>query len=814
MAKKYELRRRERKDSLAREKVPRVPPRAGRESEAKADLPAERPGHRASRGVVIAICSLLVLSTVLVFVQTSGHDFVNCDDNEYVYENAAIQRGLTAKCAWWAITEAHSANWHPLTWMSHALDWQLLGKWDPELDRYVKTEKSPGGHHLVNLSLHALCAVLLFLTLQAMTGATWPSAAVAALFAVHPQHVESVAWASSRKDTLSGLFFILTLAAYRAYAVRPFAWWRYALVVVSFMLGLASKPMLVTVPFVLLLLDYWPLGRLPATSSSSKAYLRIVLEKLPLLALSVGSCYLTTWAQGTVGAFKPLDFRYRLGNAIISYAAFLAQMFWPSSMIVQYVHAGPNVLKKTVLNTPLLGEVEPAWWHFLIEQWFLAAVMLLAITIFVVWFGLRRRYLFVGWFWYIGMLVPAIGLVQVGAQARADRYTYLTEIGLYIMIAWSVKDIVQHLRGLRQVCAITAVIVIASLTIVAWMQTTHWRNSLALWEHAVACQPENDFAQNSYGDALNAAGRSDEANKHYRVSLTINPKYMTPYTNLAGNLYKQGKPKEALEACDEALAIDPHEAKVHFLKAVALYGAHQIDPSVPIDAAIQEFRVALDEFRVATENNPKSQSTRADFADTHADLGVLLKEHKQFDEARKECLAALELKPESIEAHRTLGDILLAQGNAAGAEEQFSSALKYKPEDSISRQGLGDALWKQGKKHEAAEQYKRIDFQPQNLATGLADLRKVLGDREQPANTDAVDLARRLCERTDYKNIFALELLAGAYAATGDFAQAEAAIRKALETPLGQQPSNAAVLRQRIEFYQAHKNVPIPPSKL
>ncbi len=310
-----------------------------------ATMPAVQPGHRSGRGVVIAICGLLALSTVLVFVQTAGHEFVNCDDNEYVYENTAIQRGLTAKCAWWAITEAHSANWHPLTWMSHALDWQLFGKWDPELNRYVKSW--PGGHHLVNLALHGLCAVLLFLTLQAMTGATWPSAAVAALFAVHPQHVEAVAWATGRKDTLSALFFILTLAAYQGYAIRPFSWWRYALVVVSFVLGLASKPMLVTVPFVLLLLDFWPLGRLPARPPSSTAYRRIVLEKLPLLALSAGSCCLTTWAQGSVGAFRnTISFELRLYNAIISYCAFIRQMFWPAGMLPQYHHKGGSLARR------------------------------------------------------------------------------------------------------------------------------------------------------------------------------------------------------------------------------------------------------------------------------------------------------------------------------------------------------------------------------------------------------------------------------------------------------------------------------------
>jgi tetratricopeptide (TPR) repeat protein len=764
MGKKYDLRRRERKDSHVREKSPRAAARAGREIDAEPEMPAVQPGHTAGRGVVIVICGLLVLSTVLVFVQTTRHGFVNCDDNEYIYENTNIQRGLTAKCAWWAITEAHSANWHPLTWMSHALDWQLFGKWNPELDRYV--DSWAGGHHLVNLALHALCTVLLFLTLQAMTGATWPSAVVAVLFAVHPLHVESVAWATGRKDTLSALFFILTLAAYKAYAVRRFSWWRYALVVVCFVLGLASKPMLVTVPFVLLLLDYWPLGRLQAPPQVAESDIRIVLEKLPLLALSAGSCYLTTWAQSTVGAFKPLELQYRLANALISYADFIGQMFWPAGMITQYVHRGPALRFEDTLVP--LGVLVP-------------------VTLAAIWFGFRRPYMFVGWFWYVGMLIPVIGLVQVGAQARADRYTYLTEIGLYIMIAWGLKDAIEYARGLRLICAAAAVVAIAALTFAAWVQTTYWCNSLALWEHAVACQPNNDYAQNSYGDALNAAGRSDEANEHYRISLTINPKYLTPHCNLAGNLYKHNKALEAVKVCDDALTVNTNNpdtdfAKVHFLRAVALYGARQPD------ASIAEFRVAIDQCGRAITANPKSVSLKADLADSHSDLAMVLKDQKQLDEARKECLAALELKPESVEAHRTLGEILFIQGDPNAAAQEFRTALKFKPDDVLSRQDLN--------------------------ASELQVIRKLFSDPRPEAHAEALETARRLCERTDYKNIFALELLAGAYAATGDFAQAEAAIRKALETPLGQQPQNAAVLQQRIQFYQAHKNVPIPPSKM
>ncbi len=398
MPKKYELRRRDRRDSLAAERNPRGGKRPARETGGKAEVEPAPAGRRAGRGVVVMICCLLVLATVLIFVQTARHEFVNCDDHEYIYENTAIQQGPTWQCAWWATTNPHSANWHPLTWLSHALDWRLFGKWNPELNRYV--DSWPGGHHLVNLGIHAACAVLLFLVLQAMTGATWPSAAVAAVFAVHPLHVESVAWATGRKDTLSALLFLLTLAAYYVYATREFSWWRYALVVVAFALGLAAKPMLVSVPFVLLLLDNWPLRRIELLDGRSAALnvhvpTRVIMEKLPLFALSIGSCFLTTWAQASVGAFKPLDFPYRVANAVISYAAFIGQLLWPAGMVVQYVHKGPSLR---------------------VEDTLLPLAILAPITLAAFWFGLRRRYLLVGWLWYVGMLVPVIGLVQVARR--------------------------------------------------------------------------------------------------------------------------------------------------------------------------------------------------------------------------------------------------------------------------------------------------------------------------------------------------------------------------------------------------------------
>jgi protein O-mannosyl-transferase len=707
MVNKYERRRRALKESQNRGESPPASPLSSPTTGTQVQLPPwDAGGRRASRGVVFAICCLLVLGTVMVFAQTVRHGFVNCDDDEYVEKNSAVQFGLTPATAWWAITQPHSANWHPLTWISHMIDWQVFGTWDADRQRYVNSW--PGGHHLVNLLFHAANAVLLFLILQELSGAIWPSAAVAALFAIHPLRVESVAWVTERKDLLSGLFFLLTLAAYQAYAARPFTWWRYALVIVTFSLGLMAKSMLVTVPLVLLLLDYWPLGRIasPHVGNNARGSFsrllppRVIFEKIPLLALSAGSCVMTMWAQSLVAAFKPLDFRFRVGNAVLSYAAYIRQMFFPEGMVVQYVHPGPRLELQDTL-APLL--------------------ILASITLGVVWLGLRRRYLVVGWPWYVGMLVPVIGLVQVGAQARADRYTYLTQVGLYIMVAWGLRDLFQQWRRRATICGALAVPVIALLASIAWLQTSYWRNSLALWQHAVACQPDNDYAQNLYGQALADAGQVDEAIQHYLRAFDINPLYLAPRINYAATLWKQNKWPEALEACEDAIRVDPNNARAHAMKAAALYSLHKPDESIR-------------EFQVAIQINPKDVEAQTNFAKV----------------------------------------LLAAKSDLNGALEHFQAALELKPEDPSVCDGLASVLWRQGKFPEALEYRKRqVAFQPQNVV--------------------------------------ALDHLAAAYAQVGDFAQAEAAIHKAMETPQGQTPNIAVELQKRLALYQARQKPVIAP---
>jgi tetratricopeptide (TPR) repeat protein len=783
MANKYERRRRTLKETPPRRENPFASPRASSAIERKPGTQdSSATGKRTSRAVTIAICCLLALGVAMVFMQSVGHDFVNCDDNEYIYENLHIQKGLTPATAWWAITQPHSANWHPLTWMSHMVDWRAFGRWDADRQRYV--DSWPGGHHLVNVLLHSICAVLLFLVLQGMTKATWPSAMVAALFAIHPLRAESVAWVTERKDMLSGLFFLLTLAAYRAYAARPFSWWRYLLVVVSFALGLTAKPMLVTLPLVLLLLDFWPLRRIAPPHAGDAAEsphdtdspLRLILEKVPLLALSVGSCLLTMWAQSVVAAFKPLELQYRIGNALLSYTAYIGQMFFPAEMVVHYPHPGPNLR---------------------LEQTLLPIAVLALITLAVGFFGWRRRYLAVGWLWYLGMLVPVIGLVQVGAQARADRYTYLTQIGLYIMIAWGLGDLGRKWHGRSALYALAAAATLTVLAAVTWMQTSYWRNSLRLWEHCVACEAEtNDFAQNMFGVALADAGpdRVDEAMHHYLKAVEINPKYLTPRINIAVNLQKQGKSAEALQVCEGALDVDPNDAQAHFIKAVALYSLKQPEQSIH-------------EFHIAIEKNPNN-------ADAHNDLAEVYRMSGRYDEAMAACRAALEVNPELPEGHRTMGNILLAQNDLDGAVTQLQIALRLKPGDPLAHERLADVLWRQGNFAEAVAQRKQqLALQPQNLPMALKVARELLTDPRPEARfgADALQIARAVCEVTGYQDVIALDLLAAAYAETGDFDQAEATIRKAMETPQGHTKNNPVELQKRLLIYHAHQKVPLPP---
>jgi tetratricopeptide (TPR) repeat protein len=487
------------------------------------------------RWMIFGVCLFLGAITWLVFGQTLHFQFINYDDNEYVYKNAQVARGLTIEGIVWAFTHVHSANWHPLTWLSHMLDCQLYGL-------------NPGGHHLTNVLIHAATAILLFLVLRQMTGALWRSAFVAAVFAIHPLRVESVAWVAERKDVLSGLFFVLTIGAYVRYARRPWSPVRYGLVVLLFALGLMCKPMLVTLPFVLLLLDYWPLNRVtpPADRDDKKVQSprNLVVEKLPLLALATASCVTTLFAQKV--ALQPLaniSIMARMGNALISYIVYLRQTFWPSGLAVLYPFAVRDVVASRVLLS-------------------LALLVCISLVIFL----LRRRlpYLVTGWLWYVIMLGPVIGILQVGDQSRADRYTYLPQIGLLLLLTWMAADLSVRWRHRRLIFSALSTIVLMALAFSARVQAAYWQNGLSLWTRALACTADNVVAEQNLGQTVHEQGRVDEAITHFEKALQINPSQASVHSSLSVALLEIGRVDESLAHLQTALALDPHDGDAHY----------------------------------------------------------------------------------------------------------------------------------------------------------------------------------------------------------------------------------------------------------
>ncbi|MEN6406279.1 MAG: tetratricopeptide repeat protein [Thermoguttaceae bacterium] len=512
-------------------------------------MPADHAAKKSSDGIVTtAICAILVAAVFLVFGQTLGHGFINMDDDFYVTRNPMVQRGLSASGTAWAFTATTAANWHPITWLSHMADCQIYGL-------------RPWGHHLTNVLLHAINAVLLFLVFRRMTGAVWPCAMVAIVFAIHPLRAESVAWVSERKDLLSGLFFFLTLWAYVDYAQHRFSWRRYLTVIVLFALGLMSKPMLVTLPCVLLLLDYWPLGRVasgqwPVASDRSKdsnsasgaascsslvtdhrPLTTLLLEKLPLFALTLVSCLLTRWAQTeAIVSTATIPLIDRVANALVAYVAYLGQFFYPVGLTVFYPYPSGGL---------------PGW------KTFGAMLLLVGVSVAVVVVRRRFPYWLVGWFWYLGMMVPVIGLVQVGSQAMADRYTYLPQIGLSVALVWAAVDWMGVQSGRRRLGVVVAVIVTLELTVCAWQQVSYWRDSRSLWSEALAHTSRNGIAHHHLGLALLDENRNDEAAAEFRSMVKLKPDFDGAHRLLGVALARDGHFQEAVACFQEALRLRP-----------------------------------------------------------------------------------------------------------------------------------------------------------------------------------------------------------------------------------------------------------------
>ncbi len=497
------------------------------------------------RQLVILALLALVLS---VYWQAGEFAFINLDDNRYVYNNQHVLRGLTPAGIVWAFTSFDTGNWHPLTWLSHMADVEAFGP-------------AAAWHHRTNVLLHLLNTALLFLALERLTGGFWRSALVAALFGVHPLHVESVAWVAERKDLLSALFWTLTLRAYVRYARRP-GGVRYLPVALCFALGLLCKPMLVTLPFVLLLLDWWPLGRFGPGPLSLEKLPGLVREKMPLLALTAASSAITILAQAAAGAIMPLDaigFGPRLANAISSYVRYLEKTAWPTTLAVFYPHPGE------------FGAEIPGW------RIAGALLLLVGVTVLVAWQRRARPHLLVGWLWYLGTLVPVAGFVQVGAQALADRYTYVPLTGIFIILAWSIPARFAGRPRRRLALAAAAGAVLAVLSATAWGQVAYWRDAFSLYEHALEVTGKNWMISYNLGAAYGQTGHYDQAILKYREALRIKPDYVEALSNLGVAYAKTGQPESAVAAYREALRVNPESVNAWFNLGVTYLMANRPD---------------------------------------------------------------------------------------------------------------------------------------------------------------------------------------------------------------------------------------------
>jgi hypothetical protein len=472
----------------------------------------------------------LAVLTVGVYSAVGHHPFVDYDDQEYVINNAHVKAGLTWDTFTWALTATEASNWHPVTWLSHALDCELY-------------DLNASGHHWTNLLIHVVNVILLFLLLQRVTRETWRSLFVAALFALHPLNVESVAWIAERKNVLSTMFFLLALGAYGWYAQKPNIR-RYGVLVVLFVLGLASKPMVITLPFVLMLMDYWPLQRIESWIAPSDAFpvpqarfSDLLQEKIPLLALSLASAIITVVAQtASVVPTAALPFAVRLETALYSYGLYVWKMFWPARLALIYPHPGRTL----------------AWWYPV-----LGTLMMIGVSLIAWQQRSKRPYVAVGWLWYVGTAVPIIGIMQVGLQVVADRYAYVTLIGLFVIVAWtlipSAKEISQSLGQSLMIPAAAAVVVLAALSFVTWRQVGYWRSTIDLWEHALQVTTDNTIAENFLANNLFLAGRYQEGMSHLRNYARLEPLDPTAHARVAADLQDHGQLPEAVKEYGTAI---------------------------------------------------------------------------------------------------------------------------------------------------------------------------------------------------------------------------------------------------------------------
>jgi tetratricopeptide (TPR) repeat protein len=615
------------------------------------------------------ICLLLFSAVILVFSSVRRFDYVNYDDPDYVSANPHVQSGLNWQNVQWAFTTGRASNWHPLTWLSHMLDWQFFGN-------------DPGAQHVISAALHAINTMLLFLVLRRMTGAHWRSAIVAALFGLHPLRVESVAWISERKDVLSGLFLFLTLGSYCRYAAlrvtsvlefKPGLAW-YSLALVCFALGLMSKPMLVTVPFLLLLLDYWPLSRFSLAKPDLKPSAWLLLEKGPFFVLAAASCIITFVVQRRGGAVSTsLPFWGRIANALVSYARYLGKTIWPTDLSVLYPH--------------------PGYW----SGWQVVGSggLFLLILVAAIAQSRLRPYFITGWLWFVGGLVPVIGLVQVGIQSMADRYTYIPCIGLFIAVVWGLGEQLQRWPSTRPVVATCTLVMLLICTCLCAYQVQFWHDSEALFTRAVQVTSNNYLAYNNLGFYQSGKAKREQAKENYRKSIAINPTYEDALNNLGFALAGEGKYSEAIPYYEAALRVSPNQPEIRNNYGNALSELGRLDD------AIQQYALVI-------KDEPNH-------ADARNNLGIALAMQGKLDDAVGHFRAAIRAKPNYASAHSNLGNALAAEHKISEAMVEYQESLRLNPNDAQAHNNLGNVLLEQDKLDESIEQYgQALRLNPNN----------------------------------------------------------------------------------------------------
>lgn len=616
---------------------------------------------------IVLIYFMLAAVTLIAFGQVYQCDFINYDDPLYVTENIHIQDGITSGAIRWAFTTGYGANWHPLTWMSHMLDVQFFGL-------------KAGWHHLTNLLLHLANTLLLFFVFNRMTNAPWQSAFLAALFAVHPLHVQSVAWVAERKDVLSTFFWMLTMGAYVHYVERPRVG-RYLVVFAFLALGLIAKPMLVTLPFVFLLLDYWPLKRFeenqphgevhseagkplsadrrkgkaskrvavraavkevkPADHNYQWAFIRpLIFEKIPFFALAALSSIITFVVQqkgGAVMTLKAVSPGARIANAFVAYIIYIGKTIWPINLAVYYPHPGSRPLWET------LG----------------ALFLLIALTVTVIRTSKRFPYLAMGWFWFIGTLVPVIGIVQVGGHAVADRYTYIPLIGLFVMAAWGVPELLKEWRYRKEVVVISSSLVLSCLFIVTWIQLGNWKDDITLYDHTLSTTSRNDIILTNRGNAYFEMGNYGRAIEDFNRAIEISPRDSDAFTNRGEAYGKLGNYKQAIEDLDRAIEINPKSSEAYNNRAKA-YGK------------LENYKQAISDLGRAVELNPE-------LSEAYYNLGVAYYRTGSDRQAIENFDRAIQINPKYANAYNNRGNIHSILGNHRLAIEDFDRAIEINP---------------------------------------------------------------------------------------------------------------------------------------